>query len=75
MSAERIQRVLVVLAALVCLLFVGTLSDYSPYFLLVQTLKAPPVAESIGQRDGKLVARVQMPGGAPVDKARVTVLH
>ena len=75
MSVERIQRALVVLAALVCLLFVSTLIDYAPYFLIVQTLKAQPVPGDVGLRNGKLIAKVVQPGGAAVPNARVTVLH
>ncbi|PIE06316.1 MAG: hypothetical protein CSA75_00175 [Sorangium cellulosum] len=73
-SVERIQRAVVVLAALVCLLFVGTLSDYSPYFLLVRTLRTQPVPGTIALRDGKLVVHVIATGGAALPNARVTVL-
>ncbi len=75
MSVERIQRAIVVIAAVVCVLFTGTLLDYAPYSLVVRTIEAPPVPDDSGPRDAKLTARVQKPGGAPVHEARVTVLH
>ena len=74
MNARTVQRALVVFAALVCLLFTATLSDYAPYFLLVRTVPAAPVPGSVGQRDAKLAVHVEQPGGAPVAEARVTVL-
>lgn len=62
------------MAAFVCLLFVGTLSDHAPYFVVVRTVQAPPVPGDIAQRDGILTVNVVEPGGATIADARVTVL-
>ena len=73
-TIDRVQRALSLLAALVCLLFVGTLRDYSPLFLVVQTLRAAPAPTGVGPHDGKLVVRVTDPFQAAIPHARVTAL-
>lgn len=62
------------LAALVCVLFVASLKDYSVPVLAFRQVSAPPVPASVRERDGKLLVRVTNESGAPVQGARLVVL-
>ena len=68
------HRSLVVLAAIVCLLFAASLSDTAFVHLVVQEVIAPPVPDSIHERDGKLTVDVRDASRVAVPGARITVL-
>ena len=71
---RTLQRSLVLLAALVCLLFTSTLLDTPALAVTVHMVTAPPLPDSIGDRDGSLVVDLKDPNGKPVKGARVTIL-
>lgn len=73
-SLRTLQRTLIVLAALVCVLFLATLFDTPFVRLEVQTVVAPPVPDSVGDRNGKLLVEFKDSEGKPVPGAHVTIL-
>ncbi|HQP34764.1 MAG TPA: carboxypeptidase regulatory-like domain-containing protein [Polyangiaceae bacterium] len=74
MAIHTIHRCLLVLAALICMLFAAGLSDTPPVHLLVETVSAPPLPDSVRDRNGTVSLSVKDANGAPVAGARVTFL-
>ncbi len=70
----RSERILLSIAALVCLTFVLSLRDSAPRTALRASLEPPPVPASVTDRPGRLVALVENESGAPVGGASVRVL-
>jgi hypothetical protein len=71
---RTVHRALIAIAAVVCLLFVASLSDTAFVRLVVQEIVAPAVPDAVHERDGKLLVAVRDPSRTPVAGARVTVL-
>jgi protocatechuate 3,4-dioxygenase beta subunit len=71
---RTLQRTLIVFAALVCVLFTATLFDTPAFRVELQTVVAPPLPDSVGERDGTLIVEVKDPDGNPIKGARVTIL-
>lgn len=74
MAIQTIHRSLLVLAALICVLFASTLFDTPAASLLVETVSAPPLPDSVRDRDGTINLTIKDPSGKPVGGARVTFL-
>jgi hypothetical protein len=72
--AMRVDRILVILSALVCLVFVGSLRDTHSRLLPNTRADVPPVPESVTLRPGKVLVMVEDEEGAPLQSASVRVL-
>jgi len=72
--ATRVERILVILSALVCLLLVGSLRDTRSRLLPSTRTDVPPVPESITLRPGKVLVTVENEDGAPLSSVSVRVL-
>jgi protocatechuate 3,4-dioxygenase beta subunit len=68
------ERILLSIAALVCLTFVFSLRDTAPRQVVRAQIEPPPVPESVTDRPGRLVAIIESEAGAPVAGASVRVL-
>jgi len=68
------KRLIAILGALVCLIFVSGLRDLAPSTLATGFLPAPPLpADYEGERDAELVARARDESGAPLAEVSVRV--
>jgi Carboxypeptidase regulatory-like domain/PDZ domain len=72
-ARRRMDRAIVFLSALVCLLFAGTLRDTSVAGLWVPQSSAPKLPDSVGNRDAALTIEVAEAQGASVPGALVRV--
>ena len=72
--AKRVERIFVILSALVCLLLVGSLRDTRSRFVANARTEIPPVPESVTLRPGKVLVTVENHEGAPLASASVRVL-
>jgi hypothetical protein len=70
----HVERILVILSALVCALFLGSLRDTRSRMLLSARTDVPPVPESITLRPGKVLISVENDAGAPLESVSVRVL-
>ncbi|MFO0755932.1 MAG: carboxypeptidase regulatory-like domain-containing protein [Byssovorax sp.] len=66
-------RLLVALAALICLVFTGSLYDTLLHLPLPPPIPAPPVPEEVGERDAQLTIEVVDEGEHRVERASVRV--
>lgn len=74
MAIQTIHRSLLVLAAVICVLFASTLFDTPSAGVLVETVTAPPLPDTVRDRDGTIILTFKDPSGKPVAGARVTFL-
>ncbi len=70
----RKERILLVIAVVVSLTWVGTLRDSGPKFVTSARIEPPPVPSSITDRPGQVLVLVEDETEAPVSGASVRVL-
>ena len=72
--AKRVERIFVILSALVCLLLVGSLRDTRARLVTNARTDIPPVPESVTLRPSKVIVTVENHEGAPLASVSVRVL-
>jgi hypothetical protein len=70
----RVDRILVILSALVCLVLIGSLRDTRSRLLVNGRAEVPPVPDSVTLRPGKVLVTVENDDGAPLASVSVRVL-
>src|SRR5690606_8637743 len=70
---QMLERLVIVLAALVCLFPTGLLRDVSDRALWMSQIVAPPLPDGVGERTSTLVVSVTDAEGAPAEGVTVRV--